>query len=374
MARTRPIRLTYVITDLQVGGVPLHLYRLATRLPRDRYLVRVISLADQGAVGARLRQSGIPVHCCDARGTWDVRALWRLWKHLTRHPPDLVHSYLFHANLATRLICPAAGVSRDRLINEIQTVEIERPWHLVLDNLTCRWARVEVGNSRAVIDHLRRRAHIPASRLRHISAAVDLEQIERTPPASRSEFGIPDHAPLLIWVGRLDPVKGFEEMLAAMAIIAEQSQATLLLVGEGAYLENVKTLIHEHGLTQRVFLAGRRSNVYALLKMSDIFLLPSRTEGMPNALIEAMGAELPCVATDIPPCRELIVHDENGLFFRKGSHEDLAKAVLRLMRAPESARAMARRARQLVATRFDIRFLSSRWADFYESILAPLQR
>src|SRR5687768_7342172 len=93
------IHLTYVITDLNVGGVPLHLFRLATHLP-SRFKVRVISLAGEGPVGAMLREAGIRVLACNARAVWDVRALWRLHHLLRAERVDIVHALLFHANMA----------------------------------------------------------------------------------------------------------------------------------------------------------------------------------------------------------------------------------------------------------------------------------
>src|SRR4051812_31049483 len=92
-----PLRITFLITDLKVGGVPLHLYRLITRLPPEQVRVRVVSLADEGPVGVMLRRAGIPVLGCGARSAADLRALWNLWKILASDPPDLLHAMLFHA-------------------------------------------------------------------------------------------------------------------------------------------------------------------------------------------------------------------------------------------------------------------------------------
>ena len=161
----QPIRLDYLITDLQTGGVPLHLFRLASRLPSERFRVRVISLADVGPVGKKLRAANVPVEACGARSVLDARALFRLFQLLKADPPDILHALLFHANTAARIIGPLAGVNIRHIVTEIQTAETERRWHLIVDNLTCRLCRCEIGNSPSVVEHLHRVGHLPYSRL-----------------------------------------------------------------------------------------------------------------------------------------------------------------------------------------------------------------
>ena len=364
----RAIRLTYLITDLKVGGVPLHLYRLATRLPKDRVRVRVISLADEGPVGAMLREAGIPVFGCGARSPADVRALWRLWRLLRSEPTDILHSLLFHANVAARLIGPIAGLPIRRIISEIQTAERERRWHLVVDNLTCRLCRFEVGNSPSVIEHLHRHAHLPISRLHSEWGAVDVDAIASARAASRAELGLPDDEPMVVWTGRLDPVKGFEEMLTAFRLVCRRHPARLLLAGEGSYRRRVESLIRENALSDRVLMLGERSDVPALLKAADLFLFCSRTEGLPNALLEAMAAGLPIVATDVPGCRDLIADGERGLLVPAGEAERIAEAVCLLLDDPVGGRAHGTRARRWVRDKLAIGELAGRWMSIYRDV------
>lgn len=361
----RPIRITYLITDLEVGGVPLHLYRLATRLPRDRFDVRVISLADIGPVGRMMQEAGVPVSGCKARSVMDVRALWRLAGLLVRSRPDLVHSLLFHANMAARIVGPLVGIGPRRIICEIQTVEIERRWHLRLDGLTCRLCRCEVGNSPSVVDHLRRRAYIPSARLRCEWGAVDVDGIAAAQPIPRSELGWPADGPIILWVGRLDPVKGFEEMLAAFRVVSSRSRASLVIVGDGPYRPHVERLVREHGLAGRVVLMGCRKDVSRLLRSADLFLMSSRTEGLPNALLEAMAAGLGIVATNVPGCRDLIVNGRTGLLAPSGSAQGIAERLLALLDDATMARRLGLEARKWVGAHADMAELPLRWARVY---------
>ncbi len=364
----RPLRLDYLITDLNVGGVPLHVYRLARRLPAGKIRLRVISLADEGPVGTKLRQAGIPVFACGAGRPWDVAALWRLWRLLRSDPPDVLHAFLFHANVAARLVGPLAGVPPQRIVCEIQTVERERRWHLLVDNLTCRLCRCEVGNSPSVVEHLQRQAHVPASHLRCEWGAVDVEAFASAKPASRAPLGLPTDEPVVIWTGRLDPVKGFEEMLAAFARVCRNGPGRFVLVGEGPYRREVERLISDNCVSHRVSLLGQRSDVAALLRMADVFLFCSRTEGLPNALLEAMAAGLPIVATDVPGCRDLIVNGQTGLLVPAGSVDKIARALRTMLGNPSYGQELGAQARSWVRANLDITELPKRWLRFYDSI------
>lgn len=359
-----------VITDLRVGGVPLHLFRLANALQSDEFDIHVACLASTGPVGERFeRETDIPVHYCHAKRKRNALAFWRL-RHIIRQVrPDLIHAMLFHANFAARIVGPTAGVPRSRIISEIQTVETERKWHLTLDRMTIKRTAVEIGNAQAVVKHLHEVGGIPISKLLLISGGVDVEAIANAVPLDRAEAGVPHNEPIVIWVGRLDPVKGFEEMVEGFSLVAARRQCRFWLVGEGPYHAAVEALIRKFKLSNRVQLLGNRNDVPRLLRAADVFLLGSRTEGMPNALLEAMAAGLPCVATDIPACREIILHQHSGLLAPPGDPRAIAKNILRCIDDEKSAKDMGRAAADFVAKHYGQNQQVDRYRDLYRRVL-----
>jgi glycosyltransferase involved in cell wall biosynthesis len=363
------IKLTYLITDLKVGGVPLHLYRLATHLAGSQFQVQVISLADEGPVGERLRAAGIPVLACGARSAWDVRALARLWRYLMADPPSVLHAMLFHANVAARLAGPMAGISPRRILCEIQTAEVDRTWHLLVDGLTCRLCRFEVANSPSVLEHLHQRARIPLRRLRCEWGAVDGRAIASAEPADRLSLGVRPGEKLVLWTGRLDPIKGFEEMLAACRKLARTVAFKLVIVGDGPYRTTVERLIAENGLQGCVLILGQRSDVPSLLRAADVFIFCSRTEGLPNSILEAMAAGLPIVATNVPGNRDLIRDGETGLLVERGSADGIAEGMQRILNSPSDARLLADRAQRWVIEKMDIEAWARRWAELYQNVV-----
>jgi starch synthase (maltosyl-transferring) len=348
----------------------LHLLRLATSLDRRRFEPLVVSLAPPGPVTDLLQQRGITTQSCRATHALNLAALWRLRRIMACFKPDLVHAMLFHANLATRLVCPSAGVPRTRLINEIQTVEIERTWHLVLDQLTYPWCALEIGNSPAVVEHLVDRAAIPREHLVCIPGGAETLEFENPAPANRSLWNIPQDAKLLIWVGRMDPVKRIGDLLQAMTLLPDDTRTHLLLVGDGPERPRVESHVAAAGLRERVHLAGFRRDVPALLAAADLFVLPSLTEGMPNALLEAMACGLPVVTCDVPGCRDLINHLADGLLVAPAQPQALARALAHLLSDSALAARLGARARAKIRREYTSSACLAKYLKLYEDLLA----
>lgn len=364
--------ITYVITDLDVGGVPLHVARLAAAIRRYGFGPRVISLAPRGAVSEQIARSGIPVESCGARGPWDATVVWRLARLLHRHRPQVVHAFLFHANMAACLAAPAAGISGRRVVGEIQTVEIERPWHLTVGGMTHRMCACVVGNSPSVVEHLRRRAHMAAGRLRCIPGGVDVEAIESAQPLTRAEMGIEEDCAVVLWVGRLDPIKGLDELLAAFRNVAVERRAILILVGDGPHRPVVESKVGEYGLGDRVRMPGRRSDVSRFLKAADLFVFPSRTEGMPNALLEAMASGLAVVTTDVPGCRDVVEDGKTGVLVPFGDVGALSAALCKLLTDNDTRQALGERAAREVRSHYSFDRCVSEYAALYECVLGEV--
>lgn len=341
----------YVITDLDLGGVPLHLHRLAGAVRSYGFEASVVSLAPTGPVGERLRADGVDVLSCDARGAWDFRVIRRLARIIRTRQPDIIHSMLFHANIASRWAARRAGFPGDHVICEIQTVEIERAWHLWMDRWTCGRCRYVIGNSPSVIEHLETVARIPRDRLRLIRGGINSGPLRDATPIDLAELGLPGEAAIVLWAGRFDPVKGLDLLVDSFRKVVDRRDAHLLLAGGpvgGSLFDSIRKRIDRLSLAGRVHLLGPRDDVPRLLKKANVFTLPSRTEGLPNALLEAMAAGCPIVATAVPGCRDLIEHEQTGLLVPYADTGALAGAVLRLLTDPSLAQRLGRNASALV--------------------------
>ena len=374
--RMSRIRVLMLITDLNVGGTPLDVYRLATSLPRDRFEVLVVSLADEGPIGERLRNAGIAVAACRATSAWNLPAAVRLYRFIRGFRPNVLHSLLFHANVAARVVGPAAGVPRTRILSTVLTVERKRRRHLVIENMTCRLCRVVVGNSQSVVRHLHRAAHVPPSRLRLIQGGVDVNAFIGARPADRKSLGVPEGVPIVLWVGRLDPVKGLDELIEASAIVAQEMKVAVLLAGEGGYEAEVRRQITRHGVEETVRLLGRRDDIPALLAAADVFAFPSYSEGFPNALLEAMAAGKPIVATDVPGNRDMLRHGESAWLVPARHARALANGLVRVLGDETLRSRLGSMARERVRASWPWSRCALRWQRLYEAVSAssPVRR
>jgi len=177
-------------------------------------------------------------------------------------------------------------------------------------------------------------------------------------------------APLAVYTGRLDPAKGLDTLVAAwQTIVARRPHARLWLAGEGPYRRALEEQIEARGLFTRVVLAGVFDAVDELLAAADVFILPSRQEGMSLALLEAMAAGVPAVASDIPGNRQLIAHGRHGLLVPVDNVESLVAAIEHVFAAPDRAAALANAARTLVQRDYSLARMADAHLELFKHLL-----
>lgn len=348
--------------------MPLHVHRLVGAMRGRGYTMTVVSLARIGPVGEMLRADGVEVHACRGLGGWDFRVLGRLRRIIAKVQPDLVHTFLFHANFAGRYAARRAGFPADRVVCEIQTAEIERRWHLWVDRHTHEGCRFTIGNSPSVVEHLAQHAGIPKARLRLVRGGIDPTPYAQAQPLDRAVLGLTPTDRVILWVGRLDPVKGLLGLFQAFQRLANISGLYLLLAGEGKQRAELEAAIRQANLEGRIRLLGARRDIPALLKTADVFAFPSLTEGLPNALLEAMAAACPIVTTEVPGCRDLISGEENGLVVPYGDIAALVIALRRLLDDRALAASLGARAAQEVSSTWHLERTFRSYAAIYEEI------
>lgn len=228
--------------------------------------------------------------------------------------------------------------------------------------------RTTVGNSPSVIDHLHEKACIPHERLTLIRGGADVARIDAARPALRVDLSLPESALVLTWVGRFDPIKGLEVLIEAAAGLPRSLDWRLVLVGDGPLRPRMEALATVRGIADRSIFLGMRSDVPSILKTSDIFVFPSRTEGLPNALLEAMAAGAAVVTTRAPGCRDVVTHEATGLCVDVNDVPGLRHALARLCERPELRRALAARGQAAARTEWSIERTFEGYHELYENI------
>jgi starch synthase (maltosyl-transferring) len=365
----RPVPIALVITDLDVGGAERALTMLVTRLDRRRWQPSVFCLAEPGALAAEILAAGIPCECLAVNRRRPIQAVARLSRHLRAARPQLVQSFLFHANIAARLA--ALGAGRPWVVGGIRVAERRARWHLTLDRLTSALTTGSVCVSEGVLRFSRDIAGLHPDRLTVIPNGIDPAPFDAARPLNRDQLGIPRDAHLALYVGRLDPQKGLPDLLhAAESLVASQPSWHLVLVGDGpdrGWLQN--RLAMSLQLQERVHWLGRRDDVPSLLKTADVLVLPSYWEGMPNVILEAMAAGLPVVATAVEGTEDLILHRETGCLVPARDPTKLAQALTEMIHSPDTRARFAISARQRIDRHFSIDATVAAYEQLWSRIL-----
>ncbi len=350
----RPVGLALVITDLDVGGAERALTALATRLDPARWRPGVFCLGGPGALAAVIRSAGIPCECLGVGRRNPMAAIARLAVRLRRFDPELVQSFLFHANLASRLAAPWAG--RPWVLGGLRVAERQKRWHRVLDRLTARLSTGSVCVSQGVRNFSRDVAGLDPARLTVIPNGIDPAPYDLAEPVPRAAIGVPVDAHLVLYAGRLDPQKGLPDLLeAAERVIARRPGWHLVMAGDGPQRGWLREqLQHRPTLRDRVHWLGPRADMPGLLKASDLLVLASHWEGMPNVVLEAMAARRPVVATAVEGTEDLVVPGQTGWLVPPRDPAALSQALLEAVDDPERCRRYGAAARLRVEREFSI--------------------
>lgn len=196
-----------------------------------------------------------------------------------------------------------------------------------------------------------------------------VDAIEADKRTLRKEWGIPEDATVFLFVGRLAKEKGIEELVEAFRLIYKKnSTSCLVLIGpyekdHGSLNTTVKRQIEEH---QGIYYLGRFDDVRPFYKLSDVFVFPSYREGFPNALMEACAMGLPCIATDINGCNEIIHSGENGILIPPKEMDLLYAAMVKLKEVESIRQDYGKRAREYVEQNFRNEYIWSLWKAEYD--------
>jgi glycosyltransferase involved in cell wall biosynthesis len=210
------------------------------------------------------------------------------------------------------------------------------------------------------------------AKVRVVANGVDVAAIDsaRPGPLVRRELGLPESSPVIGLVGRLDHWgKGHKELFEAMAILKERHPVHALIVGGGRRIDEIKALAASLGLDGEVHFLGTRRDVPDLLNAMDIFVLPSYSEGVSLALLEAMAAGLPVIATAVGGLPEVVTDGENGLLIPPRDAEALATALARLLEASDFAKKLGQNARKHVREHFSLDRLGREINEIYEELV-----
>ncbi len=368
-----PVPILFCITELDPGGAERAFVQLVTRLDRTEWNPRVVCLSGEGELVEQLRQNGIDVVCLHASRRRPLAALKKLRREMRQFRPRLVQSYLFHANLLARIAARMAGVPV--MVCGIRVAEQRSNSYLKLDRWTDRWVTRHVCVSEAVRRFSIELGGLPAEKLLVIPNGVALERFRYAEPVSRTELHCSDPEFLILFAGRLDPQKGVLTLPhLAETLRPKFPRVRWLIAGEGPLRAELEQQIQDRSLTETVQLLGSRSDIPELMKTADLFVFPSRWEGMPNVILEAMAAGLPIVSTAVEGIEDLIEDGVSGAIVPIGDDAELAARIEQLIEQPETRERYAIEASRAVEQCPTWDAVAERYQELYRELLGLEQK
>lgn len=334
------LRILHLITSLDTGGAEITLARVVEGINRENFESRVVSLIPIGTVGQNIRARGIPVETLDMEpGKPSIRGFAKLVHILRTYQPDILQTWLYHADLLGLLAGKITGIPV--IIWNIRSSEMDFKQYRPLSGLVLKICTLLssipdtiVINSQAGIRHHQQLGYHPKT-WQIIPNGIDTTLFKPDPAAGaqfRKKFQIADTDRLIGLVGRLDPMKDHQTfLLAAAKIQQELKQVQFICVGDGtpAYRQSLEAFANNAGVTNIIW-AGTQTDMPAVYNALDFLALSSKGEGFPNVVAEAMACGIPCVATDVGDTAHII--GKTGKIIPPGNAEVLSESMSNLLK------------------------------------------
>jgi L-malate glycosyltransferase len=380
MIKPDPVRsrsILFIIDQLtELGGAERMMFTLANSLSQVGYKTTIVTLRDRPSAEVYRYTDELIVlptqSCLSAQG---LKTLAHLRKIIRDRKVCLVQTYFESADIFGAIASRLAGVrvicSSRRDMGLLRSAK----HNLLYRMLGPLYSHVFAVSEKVARWH-QQKDHIPPNRISVVHNGVALERYIISDQGARlsEASNISQPSIQITTVANVNPWKGIDVFLKAAAIVSQKfPQANFAVAGDWTdrqHLQELRSLADELKITRQVHFVGRVEDVPNLLRNTDIFALLSRTEGFPNAVIEAMAAGLPTVATAVGGTPEAVVEEATGYLVPNEDHILAAERMIRLSRDVRLRKWMGANARALVAKEFSIQAMLSRHVEVYDALLA----
>lgn len=369
---TAPLKLLHVYQNSRVGGVQQQILGLIRNYDRTVVSPSFCSLGPLGEIGREIERLGVPVYSMEmADGTRFSPALvLKLRTLMRRQAIDVVRTHKYRSNLLGVTAARLAGVPVVIASQHSDYRKDLKPARTALNRLVLPRADRVVAVAAGMRDDLVRFGRLDPARVLLMPNGVDTEAFspDSPHPAARRAFGIGADDRVVGFVGRLATIKGVSHLLEAARQLLPARPVNVLLIGGGPQRGDFESRARALGIADRVIFTGERRDIAAALSVMDVFCLPSLSEGLPNALLEAMAAGRPVVATAVGGIPGVVRDGDTGLLVEPNDAGALAAGIRRVIDDRELAQRLGRQARALVLETRSIRAAARAWESLYMEV------
>jgi glycosyltransferase involved in cell wall biosynthesis len=381
MKKNKLICLVLVVDDLGYGGTERQVVELANNLNPDRFSVHVCTLSDHIPLSDKLRNKNHKLHIIRKKNRFDLTVIPRLISLLKTLKPDIVHGYMFSAEIASRLAGRIAGIKciigSERNANRISV----RKSNILAYKLTQPFVDFIIANSKAGAESHAKIYNRSPTYYRVVYNGVDTERFRPADGMSiRSKLGIPKECPVIGSFANFKKQKNHMMLFRAFKLVLESCPDTrLLLVGDkpldlrrrlNGYMVQLEDIIDDLNIRHQCMFLGHRPDVEHIYPACDITVLSSLHEGTPNVLLESMACCVPVIATNVCDNQYIIKEGEVGHLVGVGNETEMAYHMKTMLNNKILRKEMGQKARNWVKEKFSNIRLAQNMETVYREFLS----
>lgn len=364
------MNVLFLTTHLNTGGITSYLLTLTKELSRRGFQIHIVSSG--GNMQEVFSSCGAKLLCLDIRTKSELsfkvyRAVWTLRRYIRENQIDLMHAHTRVTQVAAQFLKILTARPYVTTCHGFFKTRVSR-------RIFPFWGDAVIAISEAVRDHLTRDFGVAPERVVLIKSGVDLEMFPHIDENARRErrktYGFGGEL-LIGTIARLSEVKGQDILIRAMKIVAgEMPDVKLLIVGQGKTEVHLKAMVESLGLGDRVLFYPVVDKTFEILSMLDVFVMPSRQEGLGLSVMEAQAAGVAVAASNVGGIPSLIENGRTGVLVPSEDASELARAILDLLRDPDRRRVLGSAAREFIRRYHSSQGMAQETAEVYQRIVS----
>jgi glycosyltransferase involved in cell wall biosynthesis len=360
------INLLFLLQTFRTGGSERVVKDLCDNLNKNRFNCSVIAFVD-GDMHELFKQMGIPTLCVNKEKHDAWKVMQQISAFIRTHQVRVINAHHFTPFFYGLYGAKRHGCKIFYTAHSIPEVDLIGTFWSMLGSILLRLSEGAIGISPGISEAIKRQFRLSDKKVLTITNAVNHSRfvVNIDVKEKKKDLNINEDEQVIGCVGNLRQQKNYPNLIKAFKIVESQlGKVRLIIVGEGKRKDDLEALIKELGLNGKVLLLGARNDVPEIMKVIDVYCLPSFYEGLPLSLLEAMSAGLPVVGTDVPGIQDVIIHERNGLLAPPDNPGELSKALIRMLTDRRLAQDLSENGRQYVVQTHGM----ENWIQGYESL------
>lgn len=372
---SKKIKILHLIASVGIGGAERVLLTLLKNIDRKKFDI-VLGIftnqrKDKDLLWTECEKLHITLEQIRFKNPYDFLQILHIYRIAKKHHPDIMHTHGYKTNILGFLVAKLSGIPIITTVHGLYSIRIKTEIPLQLSLMLLRYFNRVIAVSDYITAELKRKK-VPSKKIITIRN-VPADNIEIYPlntSVFREEIGISSSTKIIGFVGRLEQVKGCDQLIQAVSKIHSTNlEFCLVVVGEGPERESLDFLVRKLGLRNNVHFCGFRNDPINVFQSLDLFVLPSLSEGIPLALLEAMSLGVPVVATHVGGVPEVIKNRLNGILVPPKDPEALAEAIVESLSRPHETAKRGLEAKKTIANGFN----TEKWIEEIQNIYSEMK-